>query len=218
MLDKADGQCRETFLFLSSLFSTLVFSSCLLFPAGVIVLHKAGGQCRETFLSLSSLFSTRLYSSFLFFPAGVIVLDQAGGQCREVMDCMHKPRNFPRVFTCSYLYVFTLTLPSAATMFAAFPSQAALHGKPTHCMHLSCPSRAPPPPPPPQNTPSRLPAPLCLSPLPHLPPPAVVLLLSAAAFHDIKPEGRHVPMTLYQRPPPHTPPSNSCTPWVPPSL
>ena len=48
---------------------------------------------------------------------------------REVMDSMYQPRNFPRVFTASYLYVFTLTLPSAATMFAAFPVLSAQHGQ-----------------------------------------------------------------------------------------
>ncbi|DBA89592.1 TPA: Lymphocyte transmembrane adapter 1 [Trebouxia sp. C0005] len=46
----------------------------------------------------------------------------------EVMDSMHQPRKFPRVFTASYLYVFTLTLPSAATMFAAFPVLSAQNG------------------------------------------------------------------------------------------
>ena len=48
---------------------------------------------------------------------------------REVMDSMHEPHHFPRVFTCSYLYVFTLTLPNAATVFAAFPAMSALQGK-----------------------------------------------------------------------------------------
>ena len=48
------------------------------------------------------------------------------------MDSMHEPRKFTRVFTCSYLYVFTMTLPSAATMFTAFPSQSAQYGKPAH--------------------------------------------------------------------------------------
>ena len=46
---------------------------------------------------------------------------------------MHQPRLFPRVFTWSYLYVFTLTLPSAATMFSAFPLQSAQHGKCSTC-------------------------------------------------------------------------------------
>ena len=45
------------------------------------------------------------------------------------MDSMHQPHKFPRVFTASYLYVFTLTLPSAATMFAAFPVLSAQHGQ-----------------------------------------------------------------------------------------
>ena len=49
--------------------------------------------------------------------------------CREVMDSMHKPHRFPKVFTCSYLYVFTLTLPNAATVFAAFPVQSAQQGQ-----------------------------------------------------------------------------------------
>lgn len=45
------------------------------------------------------------------------------------MDSMHSPHKFPQVFTCSYLYVFTLTLPNAATVFAAFSAQAALQGE-----------------------------------------------------------------------------------------
>lgn len=46
------------------------------------------------------------------------------------MDSMHQPREFPRVFTGSYLYIFTLTLPSAATMYAAFPTLSGQNGKP----------------------------------------------------------------------------------------
>ncbi|KAL0027200.1 hypothetical protein WJX77_002860 [Trebouxia sp. C0004] len=46
----------------------------------------------------------------------------------EVMDSMQQPSKFPRVFAASYLYVFTLTLPSAATMFAAFPVLSAQNG------------------------------------------------------------------------------------------
>ena len=65
------------------------------------------------------------------------------------MDSMHQPRKFPRVFTCSYLYVFTLTLPSAATMFAAFPSQAALYGKPAGWSLYKKPPVPPPFPTPP---------------------------------------------------------------------
>ena len=45
------------------------------------------------------------------------------------MDSMYQPRNFPLVFTASYLYVFTLTLPSGAAMFAAFPVLSAQHGQ-----------------------------------------------------------------------------------------
>lgn len=42
---------------------------------------------------------------------------------------MHHPRKFPRVFTGSYLYIFTLTLPSAATFYAGFPTLSRQHGK-----------------------------------------------------------------------------------------
>ena len=67
------------------------------------------------------------------------------------MDSMHQPRQFPRVFIYSYLYVFTLTLPSAATTFAAFPTQAALHGTAPTPPHPTTPHHTPPHPTPPRN-------------------------------------------------------------------
>ena len=44
----------------------------------------------------------------------------------QVMDSMHQPREPLHVFTYSYLYAFTLTLPSVATS----PSAASLFACP----------------------------------------------------------------------------------------
>jgi auxin influx carrier (AUX1 LAX family) len=47
--------------------------------------------------------------------------------CSEIMHAMWKPRKFKYIYLVATLYVFTLTLPSAATMYWAFGDALLTH-------------------------------------------------------------------------------------------
>lgn len=56
------------------------------------------------------------YSSPAYFEAMMIY-------CREIMHAMWKPQKFKYIYLYATLYVFTLTIPSAAAMYWAYGDQ-----------------------------------------------------------------------------------------------
>ncbi|EFJ24904.1 hypothetical protein SELMODRAFT_100516 [Selaginella moellendorffii] len=67
-------------------------------------------------------------SSVQYFTGGTNILYAFGGHAvtLEIMDAMHKPRSFKIVYLCAVLYIFTLTIPSAASVYWRF-GDAMLH-------------------------------------------------------------------------------------------
>nr|CAB3465072.1 unnamed protein product [Digitaria exilis] len=65
----------------------------------------------------------------LYFTGATNILYTFGGHALtvEIMDAMWKPRKFKYIYLLATLYVFTLTLPSAAAMYWAFGDQLLTH-------------------------------------------------------------------------------------------